>query len=491
MTNTRPWLAALAVPLAVGLAGCAAAESEDSPAETSAALAAPAATRLIVKLREGAPASTRTAARQLGGLRTRHLGELGHGAMLWAVEPLDGSAASEAHAQAALASLRALPEVEYAHLDVPMRLFAAANDPYYPLQWHYTAINLPAAWNVVAGNVPIAVIDTGEAAHPDLAGKWLPGYDFGSAAPNADPTDDWSWHHGLHVAGILAAATNNGIGGAGICQGCSLLPVKINDQNGNFYMSNVGQAIGWAVQHGARVINMSFGTVDGHSPCSGLQYMQSAVDDAVAHGVVLVAAAGNSSADVANVSPASCRGVIAVAASDPNNRLAAYSNYGARIDLTAPGGGGSGNGMYGNGIGCAADGSIYSGTVGAVSSWAIEKPGRALSAGDYCYRYLSGTSMASPHVAGVAALVLSQFPTLSPSALLARLKAMAHPVAGCGANCGAGLIDAGASVYQPKDNPCKADGDQCLSGTAATCRTRGGVPVALPCASASQVCCAL
>jgi serine protease len=191
------------------------------------------------------------------------------------------------------------------------------------------------------------------------------------------------------------------------------------------------------------------------------------------------------------VSPASCRGVIAVAASDASNQLAQYSNRGARIDLTAPGGGGFGNTMYGNAIGCPPDGPDYNGTVGVVSSWAVQKPGRSLLPGDYCYRYLSGTSMASPHVAGVAALLLSQFPTLTPAQVRQRLQAMAHPIAGCGANCGAGLLDAGASVYQPKDNPCRADGDLCVGGTAATCHTRGGTVVPLPCGGSGQVCCAL
>jgi subtilisin family serine protease len=503
MTNTRRGITALSLSFMIGITGCGSeahdrSSDDDATAARSAQpLTAPSPSlppqRVIVKLRDDAPSLSpaRTARRSLGALHTRHLEELSHGAMLWAVEPNDGAAATEEQTRAAVEALRRLPEVEYAHADVPMYFFATPNDPDYPLQWHYRAINLPAAWSVVTGGVPIAVIDTGEAPHPDLAGKWLAGYNFGSTTPNADPTDDWFWHHGLHVAGILAADTNNGLGGAGICPGCSIIPVKIDDQYGTFYMANVGLAIDWAVDHGARVINMSFGTVDDASPCAKYQYLQTAVNYAASHNVVVVAAAGNSTADVANVSPASCSGVIAVAASDPNNQLAPYSNFGTRIDVTAPGGGGLGDSMYGNAIGCPPDGPDYSGTVGVVSSWAIQKPGRTLLPGDYCYRYLSGTSMASPHVAGVAALILSQYPTLTPAYVLSRLKEMAHPIAGCGTRCGAGLIDAGASVFQAKDNPCKAADDMCVTGTAATCHTKGGVVVSLPCAGAGQTCCAL
>src|SRR5207302_6251729 len=128
----------------------------------------------------------------------------------------------------------------------------------------------------------------------------------GGTTPNSDPTSDWWWHHGLHVAGIIAADTNNALGVGGLCWGCSIMPIKINDQYGSFYMSNVGLAIDWAANNGARVINMSFGTTDNASPCSKYSYMQTAVNYAISKKVVVVAAAGNSTADVANVSPASC-----------------------------------------------------------------------------------------------------------------------------------------------------------------------------------------
>lgn len=200
---------------------------------------------------------------------------------------------------------------------------------------------------------------------------------------------------------------------------------------------------------------MSFGSGNRRSPCTSEEYqdLQDAIDYATGRGAVIVAAAGNHSRNAADVTPASCRGVIAVAASDRNDQLAPYSNRGSRIDVTAPGGGGSGSGIYGEGLNCSPppicpDGHIctYAGTLGVVSSWVVEKPS-GISGADYCYRYLSGTSMAAPHVAGLIALMLSKAPSLSPAQVLGRLKRTARPVAGCaGGQCGAGIIDAGKAL---------------------------------------------
>lgn len=375
--------------------------------------------------------------------------------MLWSLEPEQkrpnlSVAEAEASTLAAIAELRKNPDIEYAHEDLYLEYFATPNDPLYAQQWHYPAINLPQAWDTVTGAVTIAVLDTGRLDHPDLNGRWTTGYDFGEG--DADPTDNGTWHHGLHVAGLLASNTNNSLGGAGICWGCQLMPVRVSNSAGSIAMSSVGSAIQWAADNGARVINMSFGTVSGAEPCSNYGYIQSAVSYAVQRGVVVVAAAGNNTADTANVTPASCTGVIAVAASTRAGQLASFSNRGARVDVTAPGGGPE---FYGDGIGCPADGTPYSGTDGAVAPWAIVKSGTALLPGDYCYRYLSGTSMASPHVAGLAALLLTQRPTMSPTQIAQRIKQTARPIAGC-TGCGAGLIDAAAALYPaPPPKPAK------------------------------------
>jgi serine protease len=264
--------------------------------------------RVIVKFRDSAKESLRTSPPTVPGFRAQDLQPLSGGARLWSLEPeqrRQGASVAEEEADllTALEALRADPRVEYAHEDLDMEYFAVPGDPLYSQQWHYPAIHLPQAWNSVTGAVKVAVLDTGRLAHPDLNGRWTTGYDFGDN--DADPTDDDTYHHGLHVAGIIAANANNGIGGAGICWGCQLMPVKVSNNNAPV-LSNVGNALRWAADNGARVINMSFGTTSGTAPCSGYAYMQSAVDHAVQKNVVVVAAAGNDTANTANVTPASC-----------------------------------------------------------------------------------------------------------------------------------------------------------------------------------------
>lgn len=447
-----PGLGALALSLLVAACGGEAptppteAPASQAPAPLKEAKRRFVPGRVIVKFRDTEEASLRASPPTVRGFRAQEVKALSGGARLWSVEPEQqrpgaSVAQEEADVLAALEALRKDPRVEYAHADLYMEYFAVPSDPLYSQQWHYPLINLPTAWNSVTGSVKVAVLDTGRLDHPDLSGKWTAGYDFGDN--DADPTDDDTYHHGLHVAGLIAARANNGIGGAGICWGCTLMPVKVSNNNAPV-MSNVGNAIRWAADNGARVINMSFGTNDGTSPCSSYAYMQSAVDYAVQKNVVVVAAAGNSTADTANVTPASCTGVIAVAAAGRDGQLASYSNRGERVDVTAPGGGPP---FYGDGINCPADGTTYSGTDGAVSTWAAYKPGTTLVSTDYCYRYLSGTSMASPHVAGLAALILSQRPSMTPAQVTARIKGTATPLL-CKA-CGTGLINAGAAIYPP------------------------------------------
>ncbi|WP_224242434.1 S8 family serine peptidase [Hyalangium gracile] len=392
----------------------------------------------------------RNAPPQLVGFHVQVVKPLAGGSMLWSLEPEQKNLElsfeeDEASTLAAIEELRRNPDVEYAHVDLYMEFFATPNDPLYPEQWHYPAMNLPQAWNTVTGGVKIAVLDTGRLDHPDLVGRWAPGYDFGEG--DADPTDNGTWHHGLHVSGILAANTNNAMGGAGVCWGCQLMPVRISNRYDQLVtVSTVGLAVQWAADNGARVINMSFGSNGGSDPCSNYPYMQDAVNYALQRGVVLVAAAGNFMVDTAGVTPASCNGVIAVAASTRTGQLASFSNRGTRVDVTAPGGGPE---FYGQGLGCPEDGSTYSGTDGAVSPWAIVKAGDQLQPTDYCYRYLSGTSMASPHVAGLAALLLTQRPSMSPWQITERIKQTARPIPGCTSDCGTGLVDAAAALYPP------------------------------------------
>ncbi len=435
---------------------------------------------IIVKFRDGANANARATSLSIAGQVLTRARPLEFGAELWRLDtaglPKNLSALGlESYTLQALEQLKRKSDVEYAQANTIKVLYAApANEPLYARQWHFNAINLAKAWDYTKGNVIVGVLDTGRLDHPDLAGKWLPGYDFGFN--DANPYDDnQTYHHGMHVAGIIGANTafnnpNNTTGGAGVCPDCLILPVRVIGANGGIATAASVAAMKWAADHGARVINMSYGSnaydQNGNptpDPCSNSPYEQQAVTYAVNKGTVVVAAAGNWSTDAANISPASCVGAIAVAASDPSNRLAAYSDFGSRVDLTAPGGGGPSGGTsgfhsawFGSGIGCnpapsSASWDPYSGTQGVVSSWVIQKYKADLTLdqgsdnSDYCYRYLSGTSMAAPHVAGLAALILSRNPTLTPAQVLQIMKSTARPVAGC-AQCGAGLIDAGAAL---------------------------------------------
>ncbi|MCY1020057.1 S8 family serine peptidase [Pyxidicoccus sp. MSG2] len=465
-----------AVVLTFALAHCGdATPLESAPATQSTtsarALEAPSTTRsfvpgqVIVKFRAGGKAGKPAGPLSVGGFTAQPIRPIREGVELWSLQPasvLETSSIAEEEAltRAAIDELRKRPDVEYAHENLLMELFATPNDEHYWRQWHYPAINMPRTWDFVTGNVKIAVLDSGKLPHPDLDGRWLPGYDFGDG--DSDPTDTGTWHHGTHVAGILAARTGNGIGGAGICWGCSLIPVKVFSSAGELDLLRVDEAIHFAIQQGARVINMSFGSKYTNSPCSGYQLLQSAVDAALAANIVVVAAAGNESWPTAQVTPASCTGVIAVGASDQNGQKALYSNTGSRVDITAPGGGGFDNSMYGIGLGCPVNsGWGYADTLGAVSSWAMEKPASQLLPGDYCYRYLSGTSMAAPHVAGVAALILSQRPAWTAAQVTQRILQSARPITSCPNDCGVGLIDASRAIVTPLG----ANGFNCLSGS--------------------------
>jgi len=362
----------------------------------------------------------------------------------------------KATALAALARLIAAhPDVEYAEPDRRMHILATPNDYYYPLQWHYFeaagGINAPAAWDLSAGSgVVVAVIDTGYRPHADLAANIVPGYDMiidtlvsndgdGRDSDALDP-GDWttagqcgllsratssSWH-GTHVAGTVAAVTNNGNGVAGVAYGAKVQPVRALGRCGG-YTSDIADGIVWASggtvtglplnPTPARVVNMSLG---GGGACGATT--QAAINGARDRGAVVVVAAGNSNVDMANSSPANCAGVIAVAAVDRSGGKAYYSNDGAGITLAAPGGGG--------------------GTDGVVSTWNVG----TTTPGADTYAYASGTSMATPHVSAVAALMFSANPGLKPGQVKRLLQSSARAFPATCSPCSAGIVNAGAAV---------------------------------------------
>jgi serine protease len=398
-----------------------------------------------------------------------------------------------AEAAAVARRLTADPDVEYAEPDQRMFPLLIPNDPSYVNQWHYKSptadgepggVNLPGAWDITTGSatIVVAVIDTGiRSTHTDLAGRTVPGYDFISDPviandgdgrdSNPDDPGDWvtatesnnsgsilfgcpvsnsSWH-GTHVAGTIGAATNNGIGVAGINWTSKILPVRVLGKCGG-YDSDIIDGASWAAglpvtgvptnANPARVLNLSFGDT---GACSAT--WQDAINNIIAAGATVVVAAGNSNADldVTKFSPAKCNGVISVAAVSRTGGRAFYSNFGTIVKIAAPGGDTSlamANGVLST---------LNSGTTAPVAS-----PG-----GDI-YQYYQGTSMAAPHVSGIASLILSINPALTPAQVLLRIQstARAFPAFPTGtgakcttATCGAGIIDAAAAVSMQINNP--------------------------------------
>ncbi|MGB9640698.1 MAG: S8 family serine peptidase, partial [Anaerolineales bacterium] len=361
--------------------------------------------------------------------------------------------------------LKKLPEVEYAEPDRIMQIAFTPNDSYYSRQWDLFdtwGINAPGAWDITTGSnsVVVAVVDTGILFnHPDLIGKTVSGYDFISDTSiandgdgrDSDPSDpgDWvtmgdscysgtsessSWH-GSHVAGTIAASTNNTSGIAGINGNSKILPVRVIGKCGG-YESDIVDGMRWAAglpvsgvvsnPNPARVLNLSFG---GNGICDSTY--QSTINLIRAAGVVIVAAAGNNGGSADNFTPANCSGVISVAATDRNGNRAYYSNYGKSVSISAPGG------------------DIRVSTTNGILS--TVNAGTTSPTLTYTYSYYQGTSMAAPHVAGVVSLMLSRNPALTPDQVLSILQTTAKPFpSGSTCNnsiCGSGIVNAASAVW--------------------------------------------
>lgn len=317
--------------------------------------------------------------------------------------------------------LRREPGVRDASPNYRLKPLFTPNDPAVQYQWHYPLINLPTAWDVTTGDsdVVVAIIDTGILPnHPDLQGQWVPGYDFIRNSEVAgdgdgidpDPTDPGvgaeagsGSYHGSHVAGTVAAAGNNGVGVAGVAHGVRVMPLRaLSDTGGTSY--DVAQAVRYAAglandsgrlpDRHADVINLSLGG-EGFSSITQALYRE--VRDA---GIIVVAAAGNEASSQPGY-PASYEGVISVSAVDAQRQITRYSNRGTFIDVAAPGGDNSRD-VAGDGY---PDGVLSTGATGA----GAER--------EYAYTFISGTSMAAPHVSGVIALMKSVNPALGPEAV--------------------------------------------------------------------------
>jgi serine protease len=289
------------------------------------------------------------------------------------------------------------------------------NDPFYGQQWNLRSINVETAWNETHGEgVTVAVIDTGVSQVPDLKDtEFVSGYDF--VNDRAEASDDNG--HGTHVAGTVAQSTNNGYGVAGVAYNAKIMPLKVLSAGGGGTIADIAEAIKFAADNGADVINMSLGG-GGES-----QLMQEAIDYAYNKGVVIVAAAGNSGQNSAGY-PARYPKVIGVAALDPTGNKTPYSNFGAGVDIAAPGGL-----------------TVGENTAGGILQETIDP-----ETGGSTFAAFQGTSMASPHVAAIAALVKASGIT-EPEDITRILKESARKVTEDPLNhFGAGHVDAGNAV---------------------------------------------
>ncbi len=311
-------------------------------------------------------------------------------------------------------------DIEFAEPNYIYKPLLVPNDEFYNLQWHYPAMNLPQAWDITTGaaanDIIVAVVDTGVfLSHPEFSGQLVSGYDFISDIENAadgngidanpdDPGDsaqinNSSWH-GTHVAGTVAARTNNNSGVAGVAWQAKIMPIRaLGTLGGSSY--DIIQSIRYAAglsndsntvpAQKADIINLSLGG-PGFSQAS-----QDAYNAVRGAGVIVVAAAGNENSSQFSY-PASYEGVISVSATDFVNNRAPYSNFGASVDVAAPGGN--------QGVDLNNDGQGD----GVLSTLVDDSSGSRMPT----LRFYQGTSMAAPHVAGVLALMRSVYPTLSP-----------------------------------------------------------------------------
>jgi serine protease len=466
--------ATLAAPLAVQAGGPSA-----TAVTTSAAVRSPGTDRLIIKFRDSgsasasgasaAPAAQRAlplrSAQDVGLRHGVNMQLLRQGAAGTHVMKFERRLPNATVEQMAREVMAADPTVEYAEPDHVQHALFTPNDTNYGSQWHYHeatgGLNLPAAWDKSTGSgVVVAVVDTGYRPHADLAANLLPGYDMiadtfvsndGNARDSSalDPGDAMtagecgtdsagrpvppvnypsSWH-GTHVAGTIAAVTNNGSGVAGVAYNAKIVPVRVLGKCGG-YTSDIADGIVWASggtvsgvpanANPARVINLSLG---GEHACSTTE--RNAITSARSRGAVIVVAAGNDGANAGNYSPASCAGVITVAATTRSGGRAPYSNFGSVVSVAAPGG----------------DMSVSSAN-GILSTL----NNGSTSPGADAYAWYEGTSMATPHVVGVVALMLSKNSALTPDEVATRLKASTRAFPASCSGCGTGIVDASAAV---------------------------------------------
>ncbi|MFM0181154.1 S8 family serine peptidase [Paraburkholderia aspalathi] len=409
--------------------------------------------------------------------KARHVRRMGIGADVVTTE-------RKLNVKDAKAFMRAIasdPDVEYVEPDTPMSVTMAPNDPEYSRQWGLSSNQKPGvttagiraepAWDMANGSgTVIAMVDNGVTSHSDLNANILPGYDFTTNNRGGDGTNpgittetcEVVWH-GTHVAGIMAAQTNNGIGIAGVAPAAKVVPVRVMNACGRGFTSDVADGVTWAAggsvsgvpnnAYPAKVINVSLG---GAGSC-GMTF-QNAIDYAASRGAVVVAAVGNNGNSATNFTPANCRNVISVGGSNRPGLKWVLSNYGQTVDIAAPGD----------------------------SIWSTYNNGTA-APGSEGYTYLDGTSMAAPMVSGVIALAQSVAPTPLTSAEMRALltqNVQAFPNGKPDQPIGSGILDASATVIAARSGRIPAAADfTCTEATTimqVTCKdlsTARGAPI--------------
>jgi serine protease len=409
--------------------------------------------------------------------KARHLRRMGGGSDV----VMTGRKLNAAETRAFMRAMAADPDVDYVEPDIVMTVNMVPNDPDYGRQWNlssnlkpnnrFAGIRAEGAWDWANGKgAVIALVDDGITSHSDLNANVLPGYDFTATNRGGNGTNPGvtyetctaGWH-GTHVAGIMAALTNNGIGMAGIASAAKIVPVRVMNACGSGFLSDAADGILWAAggsiagvpvnPRPATVINASLG---GAGACSIT--MQNAVDYAASQRAVVVVSAGNSGADARGYSPANCRNVITVGASNGPGLKWVSSNFGATVDIAAPG----------------------------EEVWSTFNNG-TVAPGSEGYSYLSGTSMAAPAVSGVVALVQSVAPApLSFAEMRTLLTQTVQPFPSGRPDqpIGPGILDASAAVVAARSGKIPSAADFSCSEAATlmqvTCKdlsTARGAPI--------------
>ncbi|MFC8759934.1 MULTISPECIES: S8 family serine peptidase [Streptomyces] len=404
-----------------------------------------------------------------------------------------GDSATKQDLAEVMDAFRADPSV--ASVEPDIRAYAMAvtpNDTDYAKQWDLFeptgGMNVPAAWDKATGSgVTVAVIDTGYAAHTDLAANVVAGYDFISTSSDArdgngrdaNPKDEGDWNatdnecgvgskasdsswHGTHVAGTIGAVTNNTKGIAGIAYDAKIQPVRVLGKCGGS-SADIADAITWASggsvpgvpanANPAKVINLSLGGASSTCP----SVYQTAINGAVSRGTTVVVAAGNSNANTSGFTPANCSNVITVASTSREGNRSFYSNFGTIVDVAAPGGE-TRRGTDTPGTVTTPQNGIYSTLNAGATTQSTEN-----------YEPYQGTSMAAPHIAGLAALLKSAKSTLTPAEIESAIKTNARPLPGtCTGGCGTGIADATKTVNAVTGTTTPPTGNVFTNGTDVT-----------------------